>query len=117
MGLRGIKRYNSLQLFPEDRTAEVEDERMQGRDPELIRKRNVRLVHRLYWYKREYPLHKYDVVMDWLVEEFEISTTTIYKVLAEVEYDRLLNLLARNKPTNEELKTLYVWMDWDLKRG
>ena len=107
---RGVRFFDSL--FPEEVVTEAE-ERVQGRDGELLRLRNVRLAHRRYWYQREFPKWRLQAIMDELVAEFEISKTTIAKVLAETEYEVLIRQLMNEGPSNKELRKRYKWMEWD----
>jgi hypothetical protein len=111
---RGYKRFDELFLFPDDPALLVnEEERTQGRSAELLAKRNERLCHRAYWYKKHYPNHKYPFYMAALEREFEISPTTIGKALAETDMMVLARQIMNEQPTDKQLKKKYWFMDWD----
>lgn len=125
---RGVHFFNSL--FPEEEVVADTEDRSQGRDVELIKKRNERMVNRMVWYKTMCPKWDYREYKKALSEEFEISVARIEDILAEDEQIRLMVRLTRELPYDKDerkynallkkycadLKKKWYWMDWEKLR-
>ena len=129
---KGVRFWNSL--FPDEEPVEEQEERSQGRDPELIAERNERLLHRLTWYKIMCPHWDYIYVKEQISREFLISVARITNILAEEENERNMVRLWKERPDDkdkdkdkekygralrkyiDELKKRWWWMEWEKPR-
>ncbi|NDD52948.1 hypothetical protein EBZ39_03570 [bacterium] len=80
-----------------------------GRSAALIAARNERLCHRLYYYRHHTQL-RYDVVLQKLSNEFDLTQSTLVQVLEKLT-DEIVRVRAA-KPTVAELQGRWGWMVW-----
>lgn len=81
-----------------------------GRDKDLIAKRNRRLAARVYYYRIFYKDYSPEWIKARLVDEFELSEVTITELLFSIEV--LIRKVFNARPSKRDLKKEWEWMDW-----
>ena len=104
---RGIRRYNDM--FPE--VVEVETVTTKGRNQELLEQRDTRLCDRFYFLGVVKGM-RYEDILVWLEEEFEITKTTISERLQLPELGDYLKEVKAKNPSTSHFRKKWKRMVW-----
>lgn len=101
-----------LQLLEDDETVATTVSRNSGRDKALLQKRDVKLVHRHYYYLKIQKL-QYQDILDNLSSEFDLAVYTIIERLQLQENHSLLRRLIKEDKKLPELRKEYPYLNWN----
>ena len=106
---RGLRLHQAI-IFEEleIRIPESTDQR-NGRNPQLIEKRDHLLMHR-YYFKAKIQRKLYDDVYNELEGEFFLSRTMLAKII-QAKADQAL-LIKKQQPTKSDLQKQFPFMVW-----
>ncbi|WP_434981555.1 hypothetical protein [Daejeonia sp. YH14] len=88
------------------------DQKTKGRNSELIRKRNYKLIARFYWYNSIVGL-KFEKCIEELEKEFYLSNSRITDLITENAQS--LSEFETKKPNEKELKKEIPFFNWIYK--
>lgn len=111
---RGARLLNSI--FEESQLEQMKVETAKetterGRSLELLRRRNERLVDRLYYYRFLKKLRDEDYYA-LLEQQFDLSISTIGQIIVLDEWTTHMRVLMRDKTTERDLRKKWDWMVW-----
>ncbi len=99
-----------------EKFSEVPDEftggKKRGRSSDLLSIRNNKIFHRYYYYSRILQ-YKYELVMAGLVEDFDLSESTLFQLIEK--NTEAIKGIGQCKPTRAQLKRKFPSLSWGHK--
>lgn len=102
---------NSLAKIFENSATEKPKGKIKGRSTDLIKNRNLALLHRFYYYASFTEL-KYEKIIEVISSDFYLSHRRVIDILSNEAIT--LRDIRRDKPSIQKLKTSFVQFNWNL---